>query len=97
MDNELIVTVCGMNPKDRWTLPEARLDETAEYLISAMIRQRQLKINQMRNNHEPVSLPAAPAASLPNRQTLPRNGFRRRGGHRHDVADVDKNCNQVNQ
>ena len=71
-------------------IPHSR--SLAEALASLAIAAAKLGVN-----HEPVSLPAAPAASLPNRQTLPRNGFRRRGGRRHDVADVDKNFNQVNQ
>lgn len=82
--NQIIIMQSGE------TLPHSR--DLAEALASLAIAAAKLGVN-----HEPVSLPAAPAASLPNRQTLPRNGFRRRSGHRHDVADVDKNCNQVNQ
>ncbi len=82
--NQIIIMQSGK------TLPHSR--DLAEALASLAIAAAKLGVN-----HEPVSLPAAPAASLPNRQNLPRNGFRRRSVHRHDVADVDKNCNQVNQ
>ena len=80
--NQIIIMQSGE------TLPHSR--DLAEALASLAIAAAKLGVN-----HEPVSFPAAPAASLPNRQTLPRNGFRRRGGHRHDVADVDQNFNQV--
>lgn len=45
MENDIVVTVNGLQPGDMWPLPPDRVDELAELLINSMIRHRQEKRN----------------------------------------------------
>lgn len=56
MSNELIVSVDGLQPGERWPIPEDRLDALAEFLISAMIQKRKER------NIEAHAIPSTSAA-----------------------------------